>query len=127
MKSYQGEERRLSLRMPVCAEVKANAEGSESYYYTKDISATGTFLISETFPRLGVIMEIHISFPFLPEIMKLKGEVIRHHDYKEKDVYRHLRGFGLRFLAVRERDTKVIGDILKRVQSAMASRQKDID
>ena len=101
--------------MPVCAEINTFIDGRESYFYTKDISATGAFLISDFFPRLGSTIELYLSIPFMKGLMKIEGEVVRHQDYGEKDKYRNLRGFGIRFRTIPEKNVRDIDEVIGRI------------
>jgi hypothetical protein len=123
MDKYRGRERRQSLRMPICAEVKAEFEGRESYFYTRDISSVGALLIAESPPGLGVRLQMTVSFPYVDELVRFQGEVVRHQDYKDKEVYRHIRGFGVRFTGTGQKGADGVSRALHRVKSVLAEEE----
>jgi hypothetical protein len=109
--------------MPICTEVKAELEGRESYFYTRDISSVGALLIAESPPRLGTRLQMTVSFPYVEDLIRIQGEVVRHQDYKEKEVYRHIRGFGVRFVEIGRKDADAISRALHRVKSVLAAEE----
>jgi hypothetical protein len=119
---YEGKERRHAPRLPVCAEINMVVNGRESYFYTKDISATGAFVISDLFPRLGTSIEMHVSIPFMDGLMKVVGEVVRHQDYKDKDKYRNLRGIGILFKEIPEEAARAIDAFMDRIETAVSGQ-----
>ncbi|MFC2172526.1 PilZ domain-containing protein [Acidobacteriota bacterium] len=109
---FNGEEKRLYPRIPICAQVRIRGLEEEfRYHYTRDLSANGVFLISEEPLPVGTELEIDISIPFIKDLIVVTGQVVRIDDYKEKETCRHLKGFAVNFVRITDKDREFLSNI----------------
>ena len=102
------EERRRTARIPVAARVRVKEGGREEVCFTEDLNEDGLFLRLENPPPVGAHMQMEISLPEVPELLKLKAEV----------VWRHAgRGCGVQFLRTTAKMKKLLQVFLRNVVS----------
>lgn len=97
-------ERRKDLRVPVAARVKIQEGNREEVWFTEDISEGGLFLKTDKPPFAGSVIELEISLPNFPDLIKLKGEVVRRHEGL---------GCGIRFTRVTAVQKKAIRNFIE--------------
>ena len=61
----RGQERRISLRIPLNCKTKIKVLGSRESYYgvCRDLSVDGILIESEYVPRYGQVLEVHVIPP----------------------------------------------------------------
>lgn len=108
-------ERRINARLPIAARVywqqESEAHGRqevERYYFTRDLSSSGLFLLTDHPPPLFCEIDIQLSIQFMKDPVRLRGEVVRHESQEGRAV-----GFGVKFLENPER-LKLLMDQLHR-------------
>lgn len=108
-------ERRINARLPIAARVYWQQESAvngreevERYYFTRDLSSSGLFLMTDHPPPLFCEIDIQLSIQFLKDPVHLRGEVVRHESQEGRAV-----GFGVKFLENPQR-LKLLMDELHR-------------
>jgi len=81
-------ERRHSPRMNALAYVRVKPLDTHRFYYIKDISEVGAFLLSSKSPQVGSVIRLAISLRLMKTDIEVKARVIR----QEKG------GFAIKFL-----------------------------
>jgi hypothetical protein len=88
--SYHGEERRKAPRIPLCLVAAAECDAWMGMCYTKDISQSGAFVISQKIPSVNTGFTLVMRLPGGLGRLKIRGVAVRvQGDYP--------RGFGLRW------------------------------
>lgn len=88
-KSWGGAERRASKRVDVTARVeivKENNERQAQFFYTRDLSTQGLFLLCDPPLALKTTLELTIAIPGVRQLLPLKAKVVRQVKSGEKGV-----------------------------------------
>jgi c-di-GMP-binding flagellar brake protein YcgR len=85
-------ERRQTRRVEAIAYVREHPEETNRFYYVRDISESGAFLLSSKPPEIGKIIKLLMNIRLVKETILLTTEVIR----KEE------RGFAVTFIDMSE-------------------------
>jgi type IV pilus assembly protein PilZ len=101
-------ERRKTLRVPVAARVKYKDGSREEVWFTEDISEGGLFLKAEQPPFVGTILDLEISLPNVPELVRIRGDVTWRHEGQ---------GCGVRFLRVTAQMKKTLRTFIDQAES----------
>lgn len=99
MKQKVEYERRKSLRVPVAARVKFKNPPQEEVWFTEDIAEGGLFLKTEKPPFVGTTLDLEISLPDSPELIRTKGDVVWRYEGK---------GCGIRFVRLTAEQRKIL-------------------
>ncbi len=102
-------ERRATPRVPVAARVKFKEGEREEFWMTEDLSEGGLFLKTDKPPFAGTILNLEISLPNAPDLIRLIGEVSWRHEG---------RGCGVRFV-------RVTAEIRKKLREFIQSANKE--
>ena len=93
-------ERRHHPRLPICARVRWGDQTDpkvvktvERYFFTRDLSRSGLFLLTDHPPPLGEMVSVDLAVQYLKESVHLRGKVVRH----ESDEGRAI-GCGVKFM-----------------------------
>jgi hypothetical protein len=109
---YRGQERRLerrlSPRLPICARVRWG--NVENYYFTRDISQGGLFLLTNHPPPLHKKLLIELSIQYLKEPLRLEAQTVRYESDQGRAV-----GCGVRLIKTNQK----LNTFLKGMGSAM--------
>jgi len=69
-------ERRHSPRLPICARVRwGNISENEQFFFTRDISTGGLFLLTDHPPPLQAKLSIELSIQYYREPIRLEADV----------------------------------------------------
>jgi uncharacterized protein (TIGR02266 family) len=101
------QERRKSLRVPVAARVRSLSSKQEDVWFTEDIAEGGLFLRAEKPPFIGSTLELEISLPGAPELLRVKGDVVWRHEGK---------GCGVRFVRVTAEQRKMLRSFIENAE-----------
>ena len=100
-------EKRKHARIPVTARVSMVERGKKDFYFTKDLSVGGIFLLTEEDIPIGTNLDLEIAVQGMKDLIKLKGKVVRAEREGEK-----LVGFGVQFVDVARDDSKKLKKLL---------------
>ena len=93
LRSESEAERRVNPRLPICARVLWGRE--ERYFFSRDLSASGAFLLTDHPPAINEVVEIQFSVQFVPEPIHCFAKVVRHEENAGRAT-----GFGVEFVEV---------------------------
>ena len=99
-----GEERRANPRLPICARVMWGRE--EKYFFSRDLSASGAFLLTDHPPALDQTVEMQFSVQFMPEPINCLAKVVRHESSEGRAV-----GFAVEFVQIHPEFRRKLEDI----------------
>lgn len=88
-------EQRVQPRLPICARVSWGSfeDSIERYFFTRNVSASGAFLLSDSPPPIGERIDMEISIQYSPQPIAMSGKVVRH----EADAQGRAVGCGVHF------------------------------
>jgi uncharacterized protein (TIGR02266 family) len=95
------------LRVPVAARVKFKDSKQEEVWFTEDIAEGGLFLKAENPPFVGTTLDLEISLPNTPELIHVKGDVVRRHQGK---------GCGIRFVRLTAEQRKTLRTFIENAE-----------
>ena len=101
-------DRRRFPRQEVIAYVREDKGNTNRFYFVRDLSESGAFLISPFKPPIGDLLNLEFSIRHLPEPLDIVARIIRHDD----------RGFAVTFESMSDEDRirlrKYLSDNLKK-------------
>ena len=103
-------DRRETPRLPVSARVVFKEGDREEVWFTEDLSLGGLSLKAERPPFMGTLLELEISLPGAPTLVKARGEVVWRYEGK---------GCGVRFVRITAQNKKIIEEYLKNLQESL--------
>jgi len=108
-------DKRRHLRGPIKVEIKAGLAnaGGIIYFYTKNISRGGAFIISDFLFEEGQELTLSFKLPGDNRIILAVGRVKWVSDKDTVDDKRHEPGMGIEFVKISPADEKRIDDYLK--------------
>ena len=108
-------DKRRHLRGPIKVEIKAGLSnaGGIIYFYTKNISKGGAFIISDFLFEEGQELTLSFKLPGDNRIILAVGRVKWVNDKEKVDEKNHEPGMGIEFVKISPADEKRIDDYLK--------------
>jgi hypothetical protein len=110
----RGAERRVAFRVPICLPVMAECEAFSRGFVTKDISATGIYLIGELDAQPAASLSLELHLPGDLGVLRAAAAVIR----LQQDLP---RGFGLAWTRLAEADRRRLAELDRRWRQAFPS------
>jgi len=101
------EDKRKHVRVPITAKVSKISEGEKKFYFTKDLSIGGVYLLTEEDIPIGTILNLEISVQGLKQLLILKGKVVRVEKKEGKT-----NGVGIQFIDIADEDMENLKTIL---------------
>lgn len=109
-------EKRRYLRGPIKVEIKAGVSnaGGIIYFYTKNISKGGAFLISDYLFEQGQELTLSFQLPGDNRVILAVGRIKWVNDKEKRDGHNHEPGMGIEFIKISPADEKRIDDFLRK-------------
>ena len=101
-------EKRKDARIPITAKVSKVEQDNEDFYFTKDLSVGGLFLVTEEDIPIGTEICLELAIAGVKNLLKVKGKVVRKEEKDGKIV-----GFGVQFVDVDSESSEDIEGLLK--------------
>ncbi len=100
-------ERRKNLRIPVAARVKFREGEREEVWFTQDLSEGGLFLKAERPPFVGTLLDLEISLPDVPNLVRARGDVV----WRQEGI-----GCGVRFMRITQENRKTLREYIEKAE-----------
>jgi len=101
-------ERRKHLRVPIAARVKFREGDREEVWFTEDLGEGGLFLRTDKPPFVGTLLDLEISLPNIPELIRVRGDV----SWRQEG-----RGCGVRFIRVTAAMRKMLRTFIEQAEA----------
>jgi len=112
---FNGKERRRAPRVPICMPSAAECDAWLEACFTKDLSASGAFIISGRLPSISTGFSIDIEMPGEMKRLRLRAVTVRAQGASP-------RGFGVEWRDVGERERGRLEELWERWKSAFVKR-----
>jgi len=101
-------EKRKHARIPITAKVSRIEDGKKNFYFTKDLSVGGIFIVTREDIPIGTEIDLELAVQGVKELLKIRGRVVR----IEKDGDK-IEGYGVQFINILDEDSLSIKKLLE--------------
>ncbi len=92
------DDKRKHSRIPVTAKVSRTTDkGKKDFYFTKDLSAGGVYLVTDRELPVGTVLNLEISIQGIKDLLIVRGKVVRIEKREGK-----IEGLGVQFIDIDE-------------------------
>ena len=105
--SQKGSERREHKRIPMSARVTVHSNLEASFYFVRDVSEGGAFILSENPPPIGESLDCQLSREGF-DLVEVAGEVVHHETDGGKVI-----GCGVKFVEITPDTSAILKKIIE--------------
>jgi uncharacterized protein (TIGR02266 family) len=102
------DDKRKHTRIPVTARVSTVNGDKKDFYFTKDLSIGGVFLVTEREIPVDTVINLEISVQGISDLLRIKGKVVRIEKREDK-----VEGVGIKFIDMDASSVESLQSFLK--------------